>query len=123
MGDSSGRLPLLLAGAAGAAAGAAAAFCYLQAKPVSAPKAATGTGSTTGSTGGVALYETSKAVNEYLQFHFGADNDILPYGHGPKVRTVASVVSCLDAAPRLGHSSDVANLGFAVPAWSVDRAP
>ena len=68
--------------------GAAAAVCYLTAKPAapSGKPSGTGTGSTTGSNGGVALYETSKAVNEYLQFHFGADNDILPYSHGPKVR-------------------------------------
>eukprot|EP00951_Prasinocladus_malaysianus_P029110 scaffold267351_cov38-Prasinocladus_malaysianus.AAC.1 len=43
-----------------------------------------GTGSTTASTGGVALYETKKAVNEYLQFHFGGDSDVLPYDFGPK---------------------------------------
>ena len=42
--------------------------------------------STTSSAGGgAAAYETRKAVDEYLQFHFGADSDILPYPHGPKV--------------------------------------
>lgn len=30
------------------------------------------------------VYETDKAVAEYLMFHFGADNDILPYENGPK---------------------------------------
>ena len=42
--------------------------------------------STTSSAGGgAAAYETRKAVDEYLQFHFGADSDILPYPNGPKV--------------------------------------
>ncbi len=42
--------------------------------------------STTSSAGGgAAAYETTKAVDEYLQFHFGADQDILPYAQGPKV--------------------------------------
>ena len=43
--------------------------------------------STTSSAGGgAAAYETRKAVDEYLQFHFGRDEDILPYKNGPKVR-------------------------------------
>ena len=29
--------------------------------------------------GGPAVYETKRAVNEYLQFHFGDPNDVLPY--------------------------------------------
>ena len=41
--------------------------------------------STTSSAGGgAAAYETRKAVDEYLQFHFGADDDIMPYPKGPK---------------------------------------
>jgi hypothetical protein len=40
---------------------------------------------TSSAAGGVAAYETRKAVDEYLQFHFGADEDILPYKAGPKV--------------------------------------
>lgn len=31
-----------------------------------------------------AVYETSKAVAEYLQFHFGQDDEILPFACGPK---------------------------------------
>ena len=43
--------------------------------------------STTSSAGGGAqAYETRKAVDEYLQFHFGADADVLPYAIGPKAR-------------------------------------
>ena len=41
--------------------------------------------STTSSAGGgAAAYETRKAVDEYIQFHFGAEADVLPYGNGPK---------------------------------------
>lgn len=48
--------------------------------------------STTSSAGGgTAAYETRKAVEEYLQFHFGKDEDILPYENGPKVVCVTMV--------------------------------
>ncbi|GFR46879.1 hypothetical protein Agub_g8520 [Astrephomene gubernaculifera] len=41
--------------------------------------------STTSSAGGgAAAYETKKAVDEYLQFHFAAPEDLLPYSNGPK---------------------------------------
>ncbi|KAG2451483.1 hypothetical protein HYH02_004081 [Chlamydomonas schloesseri] len=41
--------------------------------------------STTSSAGGgAAAYETKKAVDEYLQFHFAAPTDLLPYANGPK---------------------------------------
>ncbi|KAG2498281.1 hypothetical protein HYH03_003542 [Edaphochlamys debaryana] len=40
--------------------------------------------STTSSAGGgAAAYETKKAVDEYLQFHFGAPEDLMPYAKGP----------------------------------------
>lgn len=32
-----------------------------------------------------------QAVDEYLQFHFGADKDILPYENGPQVSTHATL--------------------------------
>uniref|UniRef100_A0A061QMJ7 Methyltransferase type 11 domain-containing protein n=1 Tax=Tetraselmis sp. GSL018 TaxID=582737 RepID=A0A061QMJ7_9CHLO len=76
------RVPAVLAAAAGAAVGALGASLFL--KPAKTRKQPTGSGSTTGSTGGVALYETKKAVNEYLQFHFGSEKDILPYEFGPQ---------------------------------------
>ena len=41
----------------------------------------TSTGPSAG--GGPAVYETKRAVNEYLQFHFGDPNDVLPYKDGP----------------------------------------
>jgi hypothetical protein len=41
--------------------------------------------STTSSAGGGTLaYETKKAVDEYLLFHFGRPEDIFPYANGPK---------------------------------------
>ena len=36
-----------------------------------------------GAGGGPAAYETRRAVDEYLQFHFGAPDDILPYKDAP----------------------------------------
>ena len=30
------------------------------------------------------VYESSRAVHEYLLFHYGNDEDIMPYGFGPK---------------------------------------
>ena len=43
--------------------------------------------STTSSAGGgVAAYESRKAVDEYLQFHFGKPEEVMPYDCGPKVR-------------------------------------
>ncbi|KAI3429225.1 hypothetical protein D9Q98_005324 [Chlorella vulgaris] len=51
--------------------------------PVPTPAAAAR--STTSSAGGGAdAYETRKAVDEYLQFHFGRPEDIIPYDIGPK---------------------------------------
>ena len=42
--------------------------------------------STTSSAGGgAAAYETKKAVDEYIQFHFAAEEDLLPFAEGPKV--------------------------------------
>jgi hypothetical protein len=43
--------------------------------------------STTSSAGGGPLaYETSKAVDEYLQMHFASAGELLPYPSGPLVR-------------------------------------
>lgn len=44
------------------------------------------TRSTTSSAGGgTGAYETRRAVDEYLQFHYGRPEEILPYDVGPKV--------------------------------------
>ena len=39
---------------------------------------------TSSAAGGPSAYESAKAVDEYLAFHFGADQDVLPYKFGPK---------------------------------------
>lgn len=42
--------------------------------------------STTSSAGGgVLAYETSKAVDEYLQMHFATTDEIFPYTQAPRV--------------------------------------
>ena len=83
---------LLLAGAT-AASVVPALWRRLQRRGV-LPAAAGGGGgggvdesrSTTSSAGGgVGAYETRKAVDEYLQFHYGRPEDIMPYECGPKV--------------------------------------
>ena len=33
--------------------------------------------------GGASAYENQKAVHEYVQFHYGAPGDVLPYPEGP----------------------------------------
>jgi len=49
------------------------------------PGAAMSTTSTSpGSTGGVQVYEQRRAVDEYLQFHFGKPEDVLPFKDGPR---------------------------------------
>lgn len=76
---------------AGAAAGvvASALFSYLRGRSagVTAAPATAATASadisTTSSGHSGNVYETKKAVAEYLQFHFGKDSDILPYAEGP----------------------------------------
>jgi hypothetical protein len=45
------------------------------------PKKEVAVRSTTNS--GVAVYESSRAVEEYLQFHYAPASDILPYDFGP----------------------------------------
>jgi len=34
--------------------------------------------------GGAAVYESGKAVDEYLQFHYASDQEIMPFACGPK---------------------------------------
>lgn len=59
--------------------------------------------STTSSAGGgTAAYETRKAVDEYLQFHFGADADILPYANGPKASALLSALASAAQLDALG---------------------
>ena len=65
--------------------------------------------STTSSAGGgAAAYETRKAVDEYLQFHFGVDSDILPYSYGPKV---SRMFACMRIIGNYMHCSCLNCLG------------
>lgn len=90
------RALLLLAGAT-AASVVPALWRRLQRRGV-LPAAVGGTGggvdetrSTTSSAGGGSgAYETRKAVDEYLQFHYGRPEDIMPYECGPKVGRAAA---------------------------------
>ncbi|KAL4447393.1 hypothetical protein ABPG75_004612 [Micractinium tetrahymenae] len=84
------RALLLLAGAT-AASVVPALWRRLQRRAVLPAAAVGGSGgvdesrSTTSSAGGgVGAYETRKAVDEYLQFHYGRPEDIMPYDCRPK---------------------------------------
>ncbi|KAF5830252.1 hypothetical protein DUNSADRAFT_14825 [Dunaliella salina] len=74
--------------AAGVAIGLAAApLSLLAIRPLKKNKggASVESRSTTSSVGGGATaYETGKAVDEYIQFHYGDPRDVLPYPDGPK---------------------------------------
>ncbi len=75
--------------------------------------------STTSSAGGgAAAYETRKAVDEYVQFHFAADGDLLPYAAGPKVCTVHCPPLSLEQAVGAGQA-----WGSGARAPSSDAAP
>jgi hypothetical protein len=74
----------MLAGAAASVAIGGAAFCVLKHLQKAAKKQEEAGLSTTSSAHSGSVYETDKAVAEYLQFHFGADEDILPFAEGPK---------------------------------------
>lgn len=77
-------LGILLAGATGVGA-TLVAQVVLKRLPRGGSKSDIEERSTTSSGGGgAAAYETKKAVDEYMLFHFGAANDILPYANGPK---------------------------------------
>lgn len=68
-----------------AAAAGAGAVLVLQAllQYIKARKAEVEEISTTSSSHSGNVYETDKAVAEYLMFHFGAPSDILPYDNAP----------------------------------------
>lgn len=86
----------------GALAGAGAALLSTRRRSLAAPSASQAAqlderSTTSSAGGGAAAYETRKAVDEYLQFHFGADEDILPYACGPKASRRRWALSALDA--------------------------
>lgn len=39
--------------------------------------------------GELGSHEIKRAIDEYLQFHYGTEQEILPYPHAPKVLTQA----------------------------------
>jgi len=43
-----------------------------------------GASTTSGATTGGAVYETSRAVGEYLQFHYASDEELMPFAFAPK---------------------------------------
>ena len=71
--------------ASGAAGAVGAALLFLTRRKKGKDSVIEERSTTSSAGGGAAAYETRKAVDEYLQFHFGADSDILPYANGPKV--------------------------------------
>ena len=71
--------------ASGAAGAVGAALLFLARRKKGKDSVIEERSTTSSAGGGAAAYETRKAVDEYLQFHFGADSDILPYANGPKV--------------------------------------
>eukprot|EP01024_Parvocaulis_polyphysoides_P041535 TRINITY_DN38096_c0_g1_i2.p2 TRINITY_DN38096_c0_g1~~TRINITY_DN38096_c0_g1_i2.p2 ORF type:complete len:152 (-),score=33.93 TRINITY_DN38096_c0_g1_i2:95-550(-) len=56
--------------------------------------------STTSATGGgIQAYETKKAVDEYLLFHYGKQSDKLPYENGP-IEALQFVAKCAKLAEK-----------------------
>jgi hypothetical protein len=69
-----------------AVAGAVQLYRYLKLSSVSDR-------STTSSAGGGSVaYETSKAVDEYVQMHYASADEIFPYKNAPKVISTTLVV-------------------------------
>lgn len=76
-------------GGAGAGAGAVAGF------DPSAAMSTTSTSSGMTSGAGPVVYEQRRAVDEYIQFHFGKPDDVLPYKDGPH-RALSFTARCAD---------------------------
>jgi hypothetical protein len=68
----------------GASAVAAAAYVLVQHVKL---RAMSSRSCTSSAGGGPLAYETSKAVDEYLQMHFASPDEVFPYEDAPKVRT------------------------------------
>ena len=70
------------------------------------------------------FYETDRALAEYLLFHYGTAEQILPYGFGPGAALdfpVRCVAECLAARP-LPPRSRALDLGCAVGRASFELA-
>jgi SAM-dependent methyltransferase len=109
---------------AAAAAVIAAALSLRASRAVSASSA--GAASTTSSAQSVGVYETDKAVAEYLMFHFGAPSDILPYEpsvapHGALDFASRTAAACVAWSRRAGVPLSAAfDVGCAVGRTSFD---
>jgi putative 4-mercaptohistidine N1-methyltranferase len=70
------------------------------------------------------FYETDRAVGEYLLFHYGRADEILPYEFGPRDALdfpIRSVTECLDTA-QLPANARALDLGCAVGRASFELA-
>ncbi|MDA0349417.1 MAG: putative 4-mercaptohistidine N1-methyltransferase [Verrucomicrobia bacterium] len=70
------------------------------------------------------FYETDKAVSEYLLFHYGSADEILPYANGPVSALnypVRCVVECVDSGI-LSNDARALDLGCAVGRSSFELA-
>src|SRR5690349_9821624 len=69
-------------------------------------------------------YETDKLLNEYLLFHYGSAEDILPWPDGPRGAldyAVRCVSECVDGAA-LGPGTRALDVGCAVGRSSFELA-
>ncbi len=69
-------------------------------------------------------YETEKLLNEYLLFHYGAEDDVLPWAMGPREALnypVRCVTECLDVAV-LPANARALDVGCAVGRSSLELA-
>jgi putative 4-mercaptohistidine N1-methyltranferase len=74
--------------------------------------------------GAPGFYETERALSEYLLFHYGSAEEILPWPFGPRAALdypVRCVSECLDRA-RLGPQARALDLGCAVGRSSFELA-
>ena len=70
------------------------------------------------------FYETDRALGEYLLFHYGRPDQVLPHAFGPREALefpVRCVRDCVDPAP-LSASSRALDLGWAVGRASFELA-
>ncbi|MFT4688363.1 MAG: putative 4-mercaptohistidine N1-methyltransferase [Limisphaerales bacterium] len=70
------------------------------------------------------FYETDRAVSEYLHFHYGEDDDLLPWESGPVSALnypVRCITECLDTA-RVSDRARALDLGCAVGRSSFELA-
>ena len=62
--------------------------------------------------GGVLVYEQRRVVDEYIQFHFGKSEDIMPYKDGP-TSALRFTARCADLCARHTKSVKIGGKGGA----------